>query len=122
VIVVLLPEQIVPPLVVVAIVGNAVIVITCVVVPVPDPFVAVCVTVYVPAVFQTTPVTFCVVADAGVPPGNVHVQEVGELFEPSVKLIGVPAQAVVALAVNTAFGDGEDEPVILILSTYKPWP
>ena len=118
----LLPEQIVAPVVVVAIVGNAVMVIVCVVVPVPDAFVAVCVTVYVPAVFHTTPVTFCVVADPGVPLGKVHVQLVGLPLEPSVKLTGVPAHAVVALAVNVPFGSAEAVPVILILSTYNACP
>ena len=86
-------------------------------VPVPFPFVAVWVTVYVPAVFQTTLATFCVVAVAGVPLGNVQVQDVGVLLELSVKLTGVPAHTVVALAVNTAFGNAAAVPVMLILST-----
>ena len=119
---VLLPAQMVPAVVVVVTVGNAVTVITCVVVPVPDPFVAVCVTVYVPAVFQTTPVTFCNVDEAGVPLGNVQVQLVGLFVEPSVKLTGVPAQTVVALAVNVADGSVEAVPVMLMLSTYSACP
>ena len=76
----------------------------------------------VPAVFHTSPVTFCVVADGGVPLGKVHVHEVGEPLEPSVKLTGVPTQAVVALAVNVPFGIADAVPVMLILSTYKACP
>lgn len=113
---VLLPEQIVPPVVVVVTVGSAFTVITCVVVPVPAAFVAVCVTVYVPGVFHTTPVTFCVVAEAGVPLGNVHVQLVGPPLEVEVKLTGVPAQTVAALAVNVAEGSAAAVPVMLMLS------
>lgn len=88
----------------------------------PEALVAVCVTVYVPAVFHTTPVTFCVVAVAGVPLGNVHDQLVGLLFELSVKFTGEPAQTVVVLAVKAAFGKAAVCPLILILSTYKILP
>jgi len=115
-----LPLQMVALEAVAVTVGDAITVITCVVVPVPLRLVAVYVTVYVPAVFQTTPVTFCVVADGGVPLGKVHVQDVGLFVEASVKLTGVPAQTVVALAVNVATGgSAEVVLVILILSTYR---
>jgi hypothetical protein len=89
----------------------------CVVVPVPLPFVAVWVTVYVPAVFQTTLATFCVVAEAGVPLGNVHVQLVGLFVELSVKLTGVPAHTDVALAVKVALGRADVVVVMFTLST-----
>jgi hypothetical protein len=117
-----LPAQIVGFVAVVVTEGAGFTVITSVCVPVPDPFVAVCVTVYVPAVFHTTPVTFCVVADAGVPLGNVHDQLVGLLVELSVKLTGAPAQIVVVLAVNAAFGNAAACPVMLMLSTYTILP
>ena len=71
---------------------------------------------YVPAVFHTTPVTFCVVADAGVPLGKVQFHVVGLLVEASVKFTGVPAQTLVALAVNAAFGKAAAVPVMLTLS------
>ena len=117
-----LPAQIVVFVAVVVTDGAGFTVITSVCVPVPDAFVAVCVTVYVPAVFHTTPVTFCVVAEAGVPLGNVHDQLVGLLLELSVKLTGVPAQTVVVLAVNAALGKAAACPVMLILSTYTMFP
>ena len=116
------PEQIVVVPEVAVTVGFAFTVITIVCVPVPLALVAVCVTVYVPAVFQTTLATFCVVADAGVPLGNVQVHEVGLLFELSVKLIGVPAQMVVALAVNAPFGIAATVAVMLTLSIYRQLP
>lgn len=92
-------------------------VMVCVVVPVPFAFVAVCVTVYVPAVFHTTLATFCVVAFAGVPLGNVHVHVVGLFVELSVKLTGVPRHTEVALAVNAALGNAEVVVVMFTLST-----
>lgn len=101
---VLAPTQIVALVVVVVTVGSALTVITTVELLLPLPLVAVCVTVYVPAVFHTTPVTFCVVAVPGVPLGNVQLQEVGPPVDASVKFTGVPAQTVVALAVNTDVG------------------
>lgn len=115
-----LPLQIIAFDAVAVTVGAAFTVITCVVVPVPLPLVAVCVTVYVPAVFQTTLATFCVVAVAGVPLGNVHDHEVGLFVEVLVKLTGVPVQTVVALAVNVALGKaGVLVPVMLTLSRYR---
>lgn len=82
-----------------------------------------CVTVYVPAVFQTTLATFCVVAVAGVPLGNVHDHVVGLFVEVLVKLTAVPVQTVVALAVNVALGStAELVPVMLTLSRYRHCP
>jgi hypothetical protein len=98
--------------------GFTVIISVCV--PVPEAFVAVCVTVYVPAVFHTTPVAFWVVAEAGVPPGNVHDQLVGLLVELSVKLTGAPAQTVVVLAVNAALGNAIG--VELVQLAFHPAP
>lgn len=100
--------------------GNTVIV--CVVVPVPFPLVAVCVTVYVPAVFHTTLATFCVVADAGVPLGKVHVHVVGELLDVLVNATGVPAHTDVALAVKVALGNAATVAVRLTLSTNRQLP
>ena len=116
-IVVELPEQIVPPDVVVVTFGLARTVMTMVCVPVPLALVAVCVTVYVPAVFQITDATFCVVAEAGVPLGNVHVHDVGLFVELSVKLTGVPEHTVELLALNAAFGNVDTVVVIFTLST-----
>jgi hypothetical protein len=74
-------------------------------------------------VFQTTLATFCVVAVAGVPLGNVHDQVVGLFVDVLVKLTGVPVQTVVALAVNVALGNaGVDVPVMFTLSRYKHCP
>lgn len=98
------PLQMVAFVVVVATVGSAFTVITTVELLLPLPFVAVCVTVYVPAVFHTTPVTFCVVAVPGDPLGNVQLHEVGLPVDASVKFTGVPAQTVVALAVKADVG------------------
>lgn len=117
-----LPEQIVVVADDAVTVGFARMVITIVCVPVPLAFVAVCVTVYVPAVLQVTPVTFCVVADAGVPLGNAHVQLVGLPDDVLVKLIGDPAHAEVVLAVKDAFGKAATVPAILTLSTYTQLP
>jgi len=122
VMVVLVPAQTVALVTVLVTVGNAFTVITCVVVPVPLMLVAVCVTVYVPGVFQTTLATFCVVAVGGVPLGNVQVQLVGPPLDVLVKLNGVPAQTVVALAVNVALGNAAAAPVMLMLSTNKQLP
>lgn len=61
-------------------------------------------------------VAFCVVAEAGVPPGNVHVQLVGLLVELSVNVTAVPAHTVVVLAVNAAFGRAEVVVVMFTLS------
>lgn len=72
--------------------------------------------------FQTTLATFCVVADAGVPLGNVHVQLVGLFVELSVKLTAVPAQTEVALAVNVALGSADTVVVMLTLSTKMQLP
>jgi hypothetical protein len=113
-----LPEQIVVLDAVVVTVGKAFTVMTCVMLLLPLAFVAVSVTVYVPAVFHTTPVTFCVVAEAGVPLGNVQLHEVGEPVDPSVKFTAVPAHTVVTLEVNAAVGGAAAAlPVRLTLST-----
>lgn len=78
---------------------------------------------YVPAVFQTTLATFCVVAVAGVPLGNVQDHVVGLFVEVLVKLTAVPVHTEVALAVNVALGNaGVDVPVMLTLSRYKHCP
>jgi hypothetical protein len=103
-------------------VGLASTVMVCVVVPVPFALVAVCDTVYVPAVFQTTLATFCVVALAGVPLGNVHVQLVGVAVDVLVKLTGVPAHTDVELAVNVALGSAEAVPVMFTLSMNTQFP
>lgn len=118
----LLPLQIVMVGDVAVTVGLASTVTVCVVVPVPFALVAVCVTVYVPAVFHTTLATFCVVALAGVPLGNVHVQLVGVFDDVLVKLTGVPAHTDVALAVNVALGNATTVPVMFTLSTNKQLP
>lgn len=118
----LLPLQMVVVGEVAVTVGVASTVMVCVVVPVPLPLVAVCVTVYVPAVFHTTLATFCVVALAGVPLGNVHVQLVGVAVDVLVKLTGVPVHTDVALDVNVALGNADAVPVMFTLSMYRQFP
>lgn len=98
------PTQMVVELADAVTVGEGFTVMTCVLLLLPFPLVAVSVTVYVPAAAQVTPVTFCVAADPGVPEGNVQDQEVGPPVELSVKFTACPMQIFVALAVNAATG------------------
>lgn len=85
-------------------VGEALTVSVCVMVLEPFAFVAMSVMVFVPAVDHVTPLGFCTVEVAGVPPVNVHDQLVGVLVELSVKATPAPVQAVVGFMANAATG------------------
>ena len=79
----------------------------CVAVELPFTLVAVNDTVYVPAVFQMTPVTFCVAELAGFPEGKVHAHDVGAPVDASVKFTGNPTHTLLVLIVNAAIGPGQ---------------